>query len=193
MPDDERRPGGFSNARPPLATKPDATDAALPRQVRPVGPHPDVATLLVGALLWGPDDAADVLELLNNEDVGDPALAVILGAVRALLGAGKPIGPQLVVDELRRTGRFAGLVPDRLRTATTSGAAPTSRPYAAAVVAEALRLKVESAGRSLTAEAETAAEADLVPMVVKQLAGIADCAQRLAALRGEAVAVGPRG
>ncbi|WP_152665540.1 DnaB-like helicase N-terminal domain-containing protein [Mycobacterium sp. UM_Kg1] len=156
------------------------------RESPPVGPHPDIATLLVGALLWAPDDGVEVLDLLRDDDVGDPALAVILAAVRDLLGAGMPVGPQLVADELRRTGRFTGLVPGRLRGATTSGAARTARPYGAAVAAESLRRKVESAGIALTAAAETAAESDLPPMAKSLLDEIVDAAGRLAQLRGEA-------
>lgn len=157
-------------------------------QIPPVGPHPDAATLLVSALLWSPPSAgADILQLVADDDIADPALAAVLGAVRALVDAGTPPSPQLVADELRRVGNLRGNVADRLRAATTAGAASGAvRQYAAATVAEAFRRRVESVGHALTTAAGTAAEADLAPLVANAAAGIADCAHRLDALRGDA-------
>lgn len=159
-----------------------------PAQLPSVGPCPDVATTLVSSLLWSaPADAADVLRLVRDDDVPDAALAAILAAVRTLADAGNPPSPQLVADELLRAGNFRGRVPDRLRAATTAGGcAVAARAYAAAVVAESLRRRVESAGYTLTTAAPTAAEAELSPMVATAAASVASCAHRLQLLRGEA-------
>lgn len=178
-------------------------------QITPIGPHPGVAVLLVGALLWSSPShspahagvtfpariakrigafrhAAEVFDLVRDDDVDDPALAAVLAAMRTLSTAGRALGPQLVLDELRRTGKLRGLVPDRLREATTSGALPEAAlEYAAAVVADALRRRIESAGAALSAAATTAAEADLAPLVAQAAASVSDCARRLAVLRGE--------
>jgi replicative DNA helicase len=156
-------------------------------QVPPVGSHPDVAVLLVGALLWATlRRAADVFGLVDDDDLADPALACVFNAMRNLAAAGRALGPQLVLGELRRTAALRGHVPDRLREATTSGALPEAAlEYAAAVVAEALRRRIESAGAALSAAAMTAAEDDLAPLVAQAAASVSDCAQRLAVLRGE--------
>lgn len=157
-------------------------------QVSPVGPHPDAATLLLSALMWAPPaDSVDVVRLVRDDDLADPALAVLLAAVRALLEGDKPASPQLVADELRRVGNFRGNVPDRLRAATTAGGAVGAavRCYAAAAVAESLRRRVESAGYALSTAAPSAAESELAPTVATAAVTIADCAHRLAVLRGE--------
>lgn len=156
-------------------------------QVHPVGPHPSAELLLAGALLWSsPDAAAGLLRHLRDDDVADPPTAAVLVAIRTRAAAGRPLGPQLVLDELRRTGQLRGLVADRLRDATTCGATPEQvRDLAAAVVAQSLRRRVESAGHALTTAATTAAEVDLAPMVASAAAAVADCAHRLETLRGE--------
>jgi replicative DNA helicase len=143
--------------------------------------------VFIGALLFStPADAADVLHLVRDDDLADPAAAVVVAAVRTLVDAGKPAGPQLILDELRRTGTLRENVAGVLREATTAGAcSQAARHYAAAVVAEALRRRVESAGYALSTAADTAAEAELAPMVAGAAAAVADCAHRLEALRGE--------
>lgn len=152
-----------------------------------VGPSPDVAVLFVGALLWSTSSsAAAAVDLVRDDDLADPALATVLAAIRTLSTAGRMLGPQLVLDELRRTGELRGRVPDRLREATTSGASPeAARAYAAAVVANALRRRIESTGSALSAAAMTAAEPDLAPLVAQAAATVSECAHRLALLRDE--------
>lgn len=156
-------------------------------QIGPIGAHPDTAVLLVGALLWSePNCAADVLPWVSDADISDPATAAVLAAIRTRVNSGKALGPQLLLDELQRVGQFRGLVPDRLRDATTAGAVPDqARDLAAAVVADSLRRRVESAGAALSTAADTAAESALAPMVATAAASIADCAHRLAVLRDE--------
>lgn len=158
-------------------------------QLPPVGPHPDVAVLLLSALVFSaPDDAADVLAWVRDDDLTDPAAAVVLSAIRTLVNARKTPGPQLILDELRRIGQFRGNVPDRLREATTAGACPEQAgQLAAAVVAESLRRRVESAGSALSAAAPAAAEWELSPLVATAATAVASCAHRLEMLRGEQI------
>jgi hypothetical protein len=111
-------------------------------QIPPVGPHPTTGVLLVGALLWSePAEAAAVLELVTDDDLATPSLSLVLSAVRRLVTAGTPPGPQLVLDALRREGTLKHFAAKDLEDATTSGAQPLAlRSYAGAVVSEALRL-----------------------------------------------------
>ena len=160
-------------------------------QLGPVGPPPAAAVLLVGALLWPrPDtDPGMVLALVADDDVADPALARVLEVTRSLVYTREPVGPALVLDELRRAGATSRTVADRLAAASTCGAvAEMLRGYAAAVVAESLRRRVDAAGVALSAAAAEMAEGDLGPLVERAAAGVADCAARLARLRGGAQA-----
>lgn len=158
-------------------------------QLCPVGTHPDADALLVGALLWSaPADAAAVLRLVRDDDIESSALAEVLAAVRNLSDACKPHSPQLVFDELRRTARLLSHngVAGQLQAATTSGADSTAAwSYAGAVVAGALRRRVDSAGVALQTAAREAAEDEIGGHVAVWAQDIADCVQRLRQLRGE--------
>lgn len=133
----------------------------------------------------GGADPGPVLALVADDDIADPALAEVLKVIRSLVYAGDPVGPVVVLDELRRTGSSKPVL-DRLLQATTAGAVPEAiRAYAAAVVAASLPRRMESAGHALTAAAGSMAEADLAPLAERAAAGIAECAARLAKLRGE--------
>lgn len=158
-------------------------------QLPPVGPMPDAETLLLSALLWPrPDsDPGPVLALVLDDDVADPALCEVLKVARSLIYARQPVSPVVVRDELRRGGEPSKAVDDRLLIATTAGAVPEAlRAYACAVVAASLRRRVESAGHALADAAESMAESDLGPLAERAAAGIANCAVRLAELRGAA-------
>ena len=152
----------------------------------PVGADPVVAELLVGALMYStPEEAGAVLIHVLEDDVDWP-LSPVLAAVRRLAGGGVPPSPQLVSDDLRRAGKLDRRVAVALASATTSGAcAMAARHYASAVVSEALRRRVESAGHALCTAASNAPEADIAPLAAQAAAAIADCAQRLSLLRGE--------
>ncbi|MGO8767968.1 hypothetical protein [Mycobacterium sp.] len=119
-------------------------------QIQPIGPHPSVDTLLIGALLWAPvQTAVSVLGLVDDDDLEHPAAATVLAAIRALALAGTPTGPQLVFDELKRTGEATALVLDHLRAAVTSGAEPLAADAsAAAVVASRFRRFVANIGNA---------------------------------------------
>lgn len=154
-------------------------------QIPPVGPVPEIDTLLVGALMYAPAaEVNQVLEFVHDDDLNWP-IAPVLSAVRRLAEAGVRPAPQLVADELRRAGALDRRIAVALADASTSGASGcAARHYAAASVAASLRRRVESTGHALTAASAEAAEDDLSPMAVNAVARITDCAQRLAALRG---------
>jgi replicative DNA helicase len=185
---EECRPtGGTASNTTGQVDTPDPTGST--GQLRPVGPHPSTDVLLVGSLLWwssSPTDAADVLRHVRDDDISSPALATVLAAIRLLAQTGRPCGPQLVADELRRAGTLTRAVADQLRAATTCGADPLAAShYAAAMVAESLRRRIDSAGHALMLAAQDAAEAELVALVEQTAALVSDCGNRLAVLRGE--------
>ncbi|GJO36588.1 hypothetical protein [Mycobacterium marinum] len=158
----------------------------MDRQICPVGPEPGVAEMLVGALVYSSAaEASAVLALVDDSDVCPP-LSVVLAAVRQLAARSVPPSPQLILDELKRAGALTRQVATALMGATTTGATTAAaHNYAAAVVAESLRRRVESAGTALTGMAGTAAEVDLGPLVERAAASVRDCARRLQVLRGE--------
>lgn len=156
-------------------------------QLPTVGRPPAAEVLLIGALLWPTPgiDPGPVLSLVTDDDLADPLLAEALMVARSLVYAREPIGPVIVLDELRRIGGPRRAVADRLEAATVSGAVPQAiRGYACAVVAASLRRRMESAGAALSAAAESMAEADLGPLAERAAAAVADCAARLEKLRG---------
>lgn len=156
-------------------------------QIPPVGPYPGVAELLAGALLYSTtDEAAAVLALVRDDDIIEGPLRTVLSSVRVLVSRGAPVSPQLALDELKRTGRLTRQVATVLAAITTAGACShAAQYYAAATVAESLRRKVESAGHALAEAATSAAEADLAPLAEQAAKSAADCAERLAVLRGD--------
>ena len=115
---ERRNPGVSARATSTTAT----VDANSVGQLPPVGPHVNVDSLLVGALLWSaPADAAAVLALLRDDDIESVALGEVLAAITRLNAARKPHGPQMVLDELGRTGRLRAHngVSGQLQAATT--------------------------------------------------------------------------
>jgi len=156
-------------------------------QIQPIGPHPSVDTLLIGALLWAPIQiTVPVLGLVDDDDLEHPAEATVLAAIRTLALAGTPTGPQLVFDELKRTGEAKALVLDHLRAALTSGAEHLAADaYAAAVVASRFRRLVANIGNAMTVLADVAPEADIVRVVTSGATQITETAERLTILRGE--------
>ncbi len=164
-----------------------ATGGSDATQIQPVGPHPSVDVLFIGSLLWAPISiAVSVLGLVDDDDVEHPADTGILAAIRTLALANKPTGPQLVFDELKRTGAATALVLDHLRAAVTSGAeALAVDAYAAAVVASRFRRLVSNVGNAMMMLADLAPEADIVQVVTSGAARITETSERLAVLRGE--------
>lgn len=180
------RPGGTETAQEPAKAIGHSIRSAA--QMRPIGPVPGVAEMLVGALLYSStSEVKSVLALVHDSDVDAP-LSTVLAATRALAARDVPPGPQLVMDELRRTGKLTRQVATCLMTATTTGAcASAARHYAAATVSESMRRRVESAGAALTEAASTAPEVDLGPLVERAATAVQECAHRLEKLRGESL------
>lgn len=180
-PQRERRPGGNR------AADHQSADCASLRQIPPVGSTPALDVCLVGALLYAsPSAASGVLRLVLDDDIEKPALATVLAAIRRLMAADKPAGPQLVFDELRRAGELTVAVADQLRAAVGCGAADlAAQDYGAAVVAGSLRRRMASVGHAITEAAQSAAEHDLSPMVASAAVSVSYAAHRLAELRGE--------
>lgn len=148
-------------------------------------PFPSIDTLFVSALLWcGPNTAADVLRHVHDDDLEAPTHSSILGAVRNLLAAGESASPQLVQAHLNRAG-INRLVHATINDAFTAGACALAvREYAAGVVGQALRRRIESAGHALRSADDLSV--DELPHVVATLnTAIADCYARLQRLGGE--------
>lgn len=156
-------------------------------QMPPVGPLPSAGVLFIGSLLYAaPRQAADVLALVQDDDMATSALSVVLGAVRGLVCAGKAAGPQLVHDAIQREGTLKRFALKDLQDAVTSGAVPDmAMSYGAAVVSNALRRRIESLGAALTTAADESPESALAPMVNRAAESIGSCARRLELLRGE--------
>jgi hypothetical protein len=154
-------------------------------QIRPVGPTPLIAECFVGALLFSTvAEVRDVLRFVEDGDVDEPARE-ILSTVRALALRGTPPGPQLVKDDLMRRGKFTRSVSVWLMNATTSGAsASAARNYAAALVSEAFRARVESFGAALTTMSASASEQDVAAVVERASSTIRGIEARLSELRG---------
>jgi len=155
---------------------------------QPIGPHPDIATVFLGGCLWGHRfEVRLVLHHVEADDFASPMLGTVAEAIRTLIDADKPIGPQMVLDELRRTGSLSTAVAKHLQDAATSGA-DTDLPlrhYGAALLAESLRRRVESAGAALSSAAAEASEADVARIVTNATTSIYDCLARLHHLRGD--------
>ncbi|NTY58679.1 hypothetical protein [Mycolicibacterium sphagni] len=177
----EGRPSGGTETADQLAKASSSVG-----QIPPVGPHPGVDVLLVGAALWGgPRLFLASLRFVEDDDIENPALAQVLAAARSLIFADLPHSPQLVLDKLKRSGSLTPAVAEQLKAATTSGADPGAvLHYAAAVVADSLRRRAAAAGAALSAIGERSPEADIAPMVERAAASVRDCAERLAVLRG---------
>jgi replicative DNA helicase len=158
------------------------------RHLAPVAPLPSAADLLVCALLYS--DTRTVLQIAeyvdSAADLDEPARSGYR-AVVALAGQDIAPAPQLVLDELRRTGTLDRQTACWLATATTAGAPPqTARRYAALVVANSLRRQVNSFGTALINAAETAAEDELKVTIDIIAPTISAIFGRLSPLRGDA-------
>jgi hypothetical protein len=170
----------------PAAPRPRRGGGSVTAQVNPIGPTPLIAELFVGALMYSTvAEVRAVLRFVEDADVDEPA-ATVLASVRALALRGTPPSPQLVNDDLRRRGKLTRSTAVWLNGATTSGACDSAaRNYAAAVVAESFRNRVESFGTALTSMSASASEVEVGQLVERVAAGISGVAARLAELRGD--------
>ncbi|MBB1031273.1 hypothetical protein G6027_10310 [Dietzia sp. SLG310A2-38A2] len=97
------------------------------------------------------------------------------------------VGPEIILDELTRTGQAVIAVRAELIAAATAGGYPEAlHAYAAPVIAAALRRTIESHGQALVDAHGTGSEEELWNLVVEggsKLRGIVDRLNR--ARRGE--------
>jgi replicative DNA helicase len=168
-----------------VPTKPHLLDSS--RHLPPVGPVPSAAELLCCALVYSAaPTVVQIAEYLDaDSDLEEPA-ASVYRAVVELARQGISPAPELVLDELRRTGRLDRQTACRLATAATAGAPPeTARRYAAIVVSNSLRRQLDSLGNTLANAASTAAEDELKALVDRFPQPISTTFGRLAILRGD--------
>ena len=158
------------------------------RHLPPIGSLPSAAELLVCALLYsGSPTVVQIAECVDADaDLDEPARDVCRAVVQLARQDIAP-APELVLDELRRTGRLDRPTACWLATAATAGAPPESaRRYAAIVVSNSLRRQVNSCGTTLVTAAHTAAEDELKVLIDSFVQIIAATFGRLAVLRGDA-------
>ena len=158
------------------------------RHLSPIGPLPSAAELLVCALLYSATPT--VLQIADyvdaSADLGEPARSGYC-AVVALARHNVEPAPQLVLDELRRTGALDRPTACWLATAATAGAPPeAARRYAAIVVSNSLRRQVNSWGTALVDAAAAAAEDELKVTIDSFAQAITATFGRLVQLRGDA-------
>ena len=166
---------------------PSSTQTLVSGQHLPaVGPLPPVDELLVCALLYSASpNVVQIAEYIDaDSDLSEYARRAY-GAVIELARQDSSPAPQLVLDELRRTGHLDRQTACWLATAATAGAPPDSaRRYAAIVVSNSLRRQINGWGTALISAAETAAEEELQATIDGFVNTIAKTFARLAALRG---------
>lgn len=158
------------------------------RHVPPIGPLPSADELLICALLYsGCATVVQIAECIDADaDLDKPARNGYRAVVQLARQDISP-APELVLDELRRTGHLDRATACWLVTAATAGAPPeTARRYATIVVSNSLRRHVESFGNTLVTVASTAAEEELKVYINRFVLTISATFGRLAVLRGNA-------
>jgi len=153
-----------------------------------IGPLPSADELLVCALLYsGSHTVVQIAEYVDADtDLGEPARNAYRAMVQLACQEISP-APEVVLDELRRTGRLDRRTACWLATAATAGAPPESaRRYAAIVVSNCLRRQVGSWGTTFVSTADRAAEDELKVYVDRFVRTMSATFARLAVLRGDA-------
>jgi replicative DNA helicase len=151
-----------------------------------VGPLPSAAELLVCALMYSASPTvAQIAEYMDPDADLDECARRAYWAVVGLARRDISPAPQLVLDELRRTGRLDRQTACWLATAATAAAPPDSaRRYAAVVVSNSLRRHLDSWGTALISAADTAAEDELKVCIDSFAHTVSTTFARLAVLRG---------
>ena len=158
-------------------------------QHRPAaGIDAEPARLYVSALVWAtPDEVRRSADVLSHDDLDTPH-AEILEAVHTCAGRGDT-GAAAVVNELMRAGMYRGPIRREMETLPFAGGVPAGlHHYAEGVLAARFRQRAAAYGQAITDAATTATEANLWGQVVAGGAELRRIADRLAELRGEAVA-----
>lgn len=146
----------------------------------------------VGAVLHLPVDAAvRVLDLIHDDDFGDPRLAVVAGAARQLAGLGIPPDPAAVLAFIRASGTVTGpsaVTALSLLLADLYGGCPTpasARFYATAVLEEALRRRCAELADRIGQAADSASLDVLPELVATEAREVLALDQRRAGAAGE--------
>jgi replicative DNA helicase len=157
------------------------------RHLPAVGPLPSADELLMCALLYSASPTVvQIAEYIDADADMDEHARHAYCAVVDLARQDVSPAPELVLDELRRTGRLDRQTACWLATAATAGAPPDSaRRYAAVVVSNSLRRQVNSWGTALIRAADTASEDELKVTIDGLAHTIATTFDRLAVLRGD--------
>jgi replicative DNA helicase len=141
----------------------------------------------IGALLSSAD-ALPFLEQLDDDDLTQPVLQKVVGAVRRLVAVGAPVDQITVLCELRRTGEAvtaAGQTSAGLLLAEYAESAPVPQAtawYLRGVIEAALRRRVLEYGTRLMQRASTVALEDLLSELQADLMAIVAITARLKAL-----------
>lgn len=161
------------------------TTTPAPPDTDDLPPATGAARMLLCAALWThPEAITDVAALVAPGDLNTTSQARIWEAITDRAQAGLA-GPEIVLDQLVRTGQASAAVRLELAHAATAGAYPEAiRAYAAPVVADAFRRAVESYGAALVDAHATASEEELWQFVIDGGRKLRALASRLTAARG---------
>ena len=140
--------------------------------------------LISAALRARPDAIADVADLVAPEDLNTTSQWALWATITERAAAGLT-GPEIVLDELTRTGRATASVRAELAAAATTVAYPEAlAAYAAPIVADAYRRATESYGAALVDAHATASEAELWQLTLNGGRKLRGIFERLIAARG---------
>lgn len=144
--------------------------------------------LLGGLLLAGPEAQDRALAMVDDRDLGDPQIAWLFPAVRAMREAGMPVDLVTLPDFIRELGRLPDLVRRRnlasmlydiTRDCPVIG---NVEYYAAAVIRLACRRRVERAGQVIAGVAGDEALVDVLARVTAETAAALHALQRAMAV-----------
>lgn len=140
--------------------------------------------LLSAALRARPEAITEVMVLVEPEDLNTTSQWVLWATITERATAGLT-GPEIVLDELTRTGNTTAAVRAELAAATTAGAYPEAlTAYAAPIVAGSFRRAAESYGAALVDAHATTSEAELWQMILNGGRRLRTIVDRLADARG---------
>lgn len=153
------------------------------------------ALALLSAILGAPAaQVAEVLAVCTPADVAllDPPVSIALEGAAKLAAAGTDPGHEILHADLLRSGKLSGntgrLAAFRMIDAASPSHSPVLLPeLAAACLSAVLRVRLDAAGRALTAGAWVDPESDLWALLLREGQRARDLRDRLARLRGEPV------
>lgn len=148
-------------------------------------PTTDPERALLGSVLHG---APQALEMVHDDDFGDPRLRVVAAIARQLTAAGVPTDPTTVQAHARATGtvtranavlEFSMLLIELVAECPMPAAA---RWYAAATLDGALRRRAAEAGSRLAQAADGESIESLLELVDAEHQAVRQLAERRAAI-----------